>query len=195
MCIAPNVYLSWRFVDNCLKDLQSIYADRGLPQAAAGTSLERLNRRACKTNVQYAARILAFDSLMRDNLKSALSSCNSISHTRGAAAFVWGDGTEITAVGVDIEPKNRRLAAKYEKFFLNRSDVTIDLDRLSVWCLKEAAFKCLDRFEGRAGLLDVEMCPDSLQPRWRCRLADKTCYVVSVDAVAGYRVAVAWSSM
>ena len=167
------------------------FAAKGLPDIAQGTCLDHIIDRPLKTPLQYLARILAYCELHKQGKKMLNSAHISLSHTPGAVAFASGSPDFIKSVGIDIEHKKRCIESELEKYYFSPMDCHAGLDRLSIWCLKEAALKCLDAFQCSLLMNDITIRPLSMG-RFFCEVLDRSCTVELVNHECDYVVAVAW---
>ena len=187
--IALNVVLG--LISDQDVDAEAQFAAKGLPSNAKNTCLASLIARPTKTSLQYFARTLAYCEILKHGNKMLKTAYTSLSHTHGAVAVVWGSPANCNAVGMDIESKKRHISPELEKYFLVEGDLKTGLDRLSIWCLKEAAFKCLDDFQHSLLLRDIEIKPFS-DGRFICQTTDCFCTAQLLDSGTDYFVAVAW---
>ena len=173
------------------QDAEACFAAKGLPEAAQDTCLAPLLARPIKTSIQYFARILAYCELLKQGNKMLNTANISLSHTPGAVAISWSSPEKFEGVGIDIEHKKRCIGPELERYFIAPEDSQTGLDRLSIWCIKEAAFKCLDAFQRSLLLRDIIIRKLS-DGKFRCQTADRSCTVELLDSEADYFVAVAW---
>ena len=152
------------------------YSECQLKSIAKKTTLSKLFAdKPLRFNHQLHARYLALDTLNLAGCNALLEAKYSISHTQKAAAFIWSLSESITTLGVDLEPKTRTLTAKSLKFFSSDSDEVCDIPVVALWCLKEAAFKCLDNFENKINLKNISVKQVG-QKRYIGRAAGMQCY-------------------
>jgi phosphopantetheinyl transferase len=65
----------------------------------------------------------------------------SLSHTKEAGAAVVGSSLVYRSVGIDIEPETRVVKDTIAERIANKNDLS--LEKIKLWCVKEAAFKAL----------------------------------------------------
>lgn len=69
------------------------------------------------------------------------------SHTeRWACACLDVLNPHEASVGVDIEHRSRKIRPELKRYYENPEDLTMELQPIEIWCLKEAAFKALSSF-------------------------------------------------
>lgn len=83
---------------------------------------------------------LEFDNFL--HLKNYPTILHGLSHTKNLGAAVAVSSEQYESVGIDIEWKTRKIKEGILKFFRNEKDHQ-DIDNLSLWCAKEAAFKAV----------------------------------------------------
>lgn len=170
---------------------EAYFTAKGLPAAAQDTCLANVMARPIRTSLQYFARVLAYRELLKQGNNVLNTAHISLSHTPGAVAIAWGSPERFEGVGVDIEHKKRCIGPELERYFIAPDDYQTGLDRLSIWCIKEAAFKCLDAFQRSLVLRDITIRPHS-DGNFLCQTAERSCKVQLLDAEGDYFVAVAW---
>lgn len=174
-------------------DLKILYQERGLPHKAKGTCLQPLMQRKCHTPNQHYARTLAFDLLNTLNCNNLNQNQAKISltHTKNAVAVAGTTNPILQSVGIDIEHQTRPLPKNLDKFFLAEEDLHTDLDRLPLWCLKEAALKCLDNFTHTLNLRQIHIKRRS-KTDFSCHTAIQSCTGTIRLSSTGYYIATAW---
>ena len=140
---------------------------------------------------QLHARLLACNAF-KDARINELSQINySLSHTKDAAAVCWTSSKDLVRVGVDIEPVTRCLPAASAKFFLNESDCLDELNLLERWCVKEAAFKCLDDYDRVLNLPNIRVVPLNNKV-YHAQAKSIECECTLLPNSLGYLIATAW---
>ncbi|MEM6405581.1 MAG: 4'-phosphopantetheinyl transferase superfamily protein [Pseudomonadota bacterium] len=112
-------------------------------------------QRPCRTPNQFYARALAFDLLNTQYKNRDNTEIVSIAHTKGAVVAAGSNRKSHLAIGVDIEHHSRQLPDILGKYYLTSEDLHTGLNTLQLWCLKEAAFKCLDNFSKTLSLKHI----------------------------------------
>lgn len=170
------------------------YSAYELKSIAEKTTLSKLFAdKRLRFNHQLHARYLALNTLSLAGCKALLEAKYSIAHTKKAAAFIWTFSESITTLGVDLEPKTRTLSPKALKFFSSESDEVCDTNLVALWCLKEAAFKCLDNFENKINLKNISIKQIS-QKRYIGQAAGMKCYCELIANPSNYFLAIAWKN-
>lgn len=65
----------------------------------------------------------------------------SLSHTKDAGCAVISNSPTTLGIGIDIEDKNRKYRSGIEKFYILPNEDDKNLNKLQLWCAKEAAYK------------------------------------------------------
>ncbi len=82
------------------------------------------------------------------NVKQYPQIAASLSHTGRIGAALLAPIDKYPSVGIDIEPRDRKITQGAQKYFFNEHDRE-DLDPLEIWTKKEAAFKALSPVIGK----------------------------------------------
>jgi hypothetical protein len=156
-----------------------------------GTCLDQILDRPCKNSLQLHARQFAWFVLNLHGPRALYSSKASLAHTKSAVAFAWGMEDDVLSVGVDIERRERHIPPQAAKFFATPKDFATGLDLLSLWCVKEAAFKCLDQFQQRLNLrqIIIEKIDNDI---YRATAEDISCICRLVEISDIYCLSLAW---
>ncbi len=86
----------------------------------------------------------------------------SLSHTPGAGAAILGFRNHFRSIGIDVENENRVVSSLVKEKIAHPEDYK--LRNIEMWCLKEAAFKCLmntDLFEQNVRFADIQIQKDT----------------------------------
>ena len=80
----------------------------------------------------------------------------SLSHTEGVAGALIGKSSKFCSLGIDIELLDREITKGATKFFINEWD-NQNLSVISLWTIKEAAFKAISSLSMRMGSGDDQL--------------------------------------
>ena len=103
----------------------------------------------------------------------------SLSHSQRRSSIAYSFDQSIASIGLDIEPLNRIIESRSERFFLHSSDQFFSSTSLVKWMVKEAALKCLDRFRHKMYLSDIVV--EQVQPDYFfCKVKTDACWAHTV---------------
>ncbi len=172
-------------------NVKKLYQERGLPEQAQNTCLWPLMQRPCRTPNQFHARALAFDLLNAQHGNQCSTEIVSLAHTKGAVAAAGSTDKSHHAIGVDIEHQSRQIPDTLRKYYLTSEDLHTELDTLQLWCLKEAAFKCLDNFSQTLNLKHICIKRRN-SSGFLLQAAGKNCAGTLWLSKTGHHIAAAW---
>lgn len=168
------------------------YSEANLRKNTHNTCLDKLFIDKClKSGPQLHARKLAWEILSLNGLLSDSGIKYSISHKKKAVVFAFSASKKISSVGVDIEPRNQELSLATKKFFSAKTDKVYNTSLLELWCIKEAALKCLDNFTGRLNLKMIKIQQIS-DKKYIAIASNLNCVCELFDNNSKYILAAAW---
>ena len=141
--------------------------------------------------VQLRVRALACKAFADVGLSDLNHVVYSFSHKKCASAVCWSTAHGVTDIGIDIEPVGNYLQPKASKFFLNKYDQLFDTSLLEAWVLKEAAYKCIDRFQFKYILTDIKIRKIGFST-YVAKVDGYSCKCMLVRNNLNYVMAVAW---
>lgn len=173
-------------------NVKKLYQERSLPKQAQNTCLWPLMQRPCRTPNQFYARALAFDLLNTQHKNRDSTEIVSIAHTKGAVAAAGSTGKSHHTIGIDIEHQSRQIPTVLKKYYLTSEDLHTGLNTLQLWCLKEAAFKCLDNFSKTLSLKHIRIKQQN-SSGFLLQAGGKSCTGNLWLSKTNYYIALAWS--